>query len=158
MPPKLFGGMAARLAAAGRDAKAKESPLQAEPSHTVIAFSSVEFLCWEDDGEVSLTVVRRGAAATRVQVHWSTHNESLPDRCYMAQEGVVTMEKGAREVTFPMKILNNQHWDIEGRIRVDLKLEDSQNVDLSLLEVVRKRALASSQNAGGMCAYLGMYE
>ena len=107
---------------------------------------------------VSLTVVRRGAAATRVQVHWSTHNESLPDRCYMAQEGVVTMEKGAREVTFPMKILNNQHWDIEGRIRVDLKLEDSQNVDLSLLEVVRKRALASSQNAGGMCAYLGMYE
>ena len=123
MPPKR-GGVGGVMGSFSNAIKRKESALQAEPTHTVIAFSSVEFLCWEYDDAVPLTVVRRGDASAKVNVHWKTHNESLPEMCYMAQEGVVTLDTGAREATIRITILNNEHWDIEGRIRVDLSLEE----------------------------------
>ena len=137
MPPKVSSS-AARVTAA----VAKEPSLHLEPTNTIVAFSSVEFLCWEYDDEVTLKIVRRGthashacmrcpmhaciharthathtgAQATRVKVYYKTHNESLPETSYLFQEGSVTLEKDMLEVTFPIKIINNPYWDVEGML------------------------------------------
>ena len=55
-----------------------------------------------------------GAQSTRVKVYYKTHNESLPETSYLFQEGSVTLEKDMLEATFPIKIINNPYWDVEG--------------------------------------------
>ena len=101
----------------------------------LIQFGAVEYLVWEYDRAVELTVERRGQGARSITVHWRTENVSVVPSSYRDQSGTLTLGPGQLEATFAIEIIDNSQWNNETQQLVHLSLASADQGHVYLGEL-----------------------
>ena len=108
-------------AAEGKEMISPNQDEKPPATHAIIGFSSVEWLCFEADGSITLQVVRSGISDSKVTFSWETENNNIMPGSYIAQEGKITLEPNQNSAMIPIEILDNDTWNVESTQLVHIK-------------------------------------
>jgi len=81
----------------------------------LVAFAQVESICTENDGMITVPLVRRGLGETEVTVEWYTKNINIMEESYIDQSGTVVIPPGVMTADIEIEILDNDEWNVEAR-------------------------------------------
>lgn len=91
----------------------------------VVQFLSKVFFAYEDDGVVSISVVRIGSLKGSRRIHWRTQDSSAKkDLKYIHGEDVIDFGPGESVRTFEITIISDDHFDTA--LDFDVILEDPE--------------------------------
>lgn len=90
----------------------------------VVEFEAVEYLCFEADGSIELTVVRRGPGQSTLRLRYDTLNINAGAR-YAKQTGFAILEPGSMSTKVTIKISDDDHFNVESLMDVALEFDDT---------------------------------
>lgn len=110
------------------------------PKNDIINFESIEYLCFEDEGQVELTAVRMGVILEELEVSWYSIDVS-GNRTYEKRAGSIKFEKGQKKLIFPVECCagGDNEFDVEALVDIALEIKDKTHAATLLGDVKRTR-------------------
>ena len=75
-----------------------------EGSHDVVEFQRVEYLVYENEGSVELTIIRRGPSKNRIDLNYSNIDINVGSS-FLPTAGRVCLFPGETEKTFKINVM-----------------------------------------------------
>ena len=93
---------------------------------SVVEFEAVEFLAYDTDREIRLTLIRRGNVSNALTVIWRNENISTKKEHFIQQDGSASFSPGQTVTSFTLRLNPIPEWMIEAQQRVTLVLPKLQ--------------------------------
>lgn len=93
-------------------ARGKEQE-QEQPELDLVAFGTVEHICYEHDGQLNIKLVRRGTGKQEVQVEWKIENVNVVASSFCEQSGTAVIPAGQFKSEITINLVDNDVWNME---------------------------------------------